>query len=106
MTPGKVIATLTIASGQTDSNVLDYADMRMYDGLVVGAPAVLSETVNPKVSFDKSTYRILRSGGTAIAHSAGAADVIRVIPGMAFKLVATSAVGADRAFEIYAYRRD
>ena len=107
--PWRTTTTLTIASGQTASEVLDFgntesfgsvAKKRKYIVLII-APAVLAETVNPHVArVAGGTYGILRSSGTAIALAACNADQLYPIVCGAMKLVATGAVAADRVFNV------
>lgn len=64
------------------------------------APATLPETVNIQVAGPAGNYCTLRSGGTAIAFSAGCADTITILKASSIKLVSTSGnVAADRTFE-------
>ena len=99
--------TLTILSGATESETLDFGGpMRGPVGIHIVAPATLPETVNPMTAKAGAgaVFGILQSGGTDITLAAGKATQITFLTGRQLKLKATGATAADRVFEISANR--
>lgn len=100
-------ATLTILSGATESEVLDFGSvMRGPVGLHIVAPATLPETVNMLTakSGDGAVFGILQSGGVDIALAAGRATQVTFLTARQMKLKATGAAAGDRVFQISANR--
>ena len=97
--------TLTIANGQTvstDTLSLTRKGRRGRYMVTVFAPATLAETVTVRVAPSAgATFRILQSAGADLAVGAGDAITFDLVAG-ALRLVAGSAVGADRTFELMA----
>lgn len=94
------VVSSQIASGQTESEVLDLDDFKGAFGFVIGGPATLPETITVEVSFDNSTFYTLQSSGNDVEISAGDAVPITFLGWKYMKLVAGSAVGSDRDFEV------
>ena len=95
--------TLTIASAATESDVLDLAGLgaRSIWGLNIISPTTLPDTVKIHVSdIPAGTFQVLQSGGTDITIPAGKSTQLDLLTIGALKLVAGSAVGADRDFRI------
>ena len=95
--------TLTILSGQTESAelVLHGAGGARALSINIISPGTLPETVNIELGNGVGgTYGRLRSGATDIALAAGKSDMLDSIVAETFKLVATGATAADRAFII------
>lgn len=99
--------TLTILSGQTDSELLDSkaANMRGPIGVLVISPASLPETVNVVVSRTLTgQFGVLQSGGADIVLAAGKAVQLSFVTPRAIKLRATSTVAGDRVFDLIGNR--
>lgn len=92
--------TLTIASGQTESNAVEIGGFLR--SCAIFAPMTLPETVTVKIEPTPTgtTFRTLLSGPDDVTVPAGKAVVITEIPFAQVKLVAGSAVGADRVFSV------
>ncbi len=95
------IATLTIPSGQTESNVLDLRGantLRPWYGTLY-APATLPETVTVHVADRTGAFGTLQSPpATDITIPAGKRIAIGPITASRLKLVASAGVAADRVF--------
>lgn len=99
------LGTLTIASGQTDSAVLDADTFRKYEALTIMGPAALTGTVTVQVgTTDASspTFVTLQSPpGTDVAIAAAKAITISPPCFPQFRMHSTGAEGADRTFVIW-----
>jgi hypothetical protein len=96
---------LTIASGQQVSNAFDFGSMSFcYVNVIV--PAALAETIHLEVAINaRGTFGIQTSGGTAIAlvlpiSGVPAATQIGPVVAGAIRLYSTTAVGAQRVFDV------
>lgn len=96
--------TLTIASGQTESEELNLEDngRRIPKNLTFYNPATLPETVVIKLAKTVGgTYASLNDGfGNDVVLLPGKSQVQARVTAGALKLVAGSAVGSDRVFSI------
>lgn len=95
--------TLTIASGQTESDTIDLhgAGNIKPRAMHLYAPATLPETISlhtaPRAT---ATFAPLMSNGTAIPVAAASNQIIYPFQAGAFKLVSGAAVAADRTFNL------
>jgi hypothetical protein len=97
-------ATLTILIGQTQSEELvlsTYTGMgRLAVNVLILAPVSLPETVILHVSIDGTAFAVLQSGATDITIPQGKGTQVINVTAQKLKLVAGSAVGADRIFTL------
>jgi len=98
--------TLTILSGQTESEVLDLqGNMRGPVGLNIQSPVVLAEVVNVRVSSTiAGPFVKQKSGGSDVVQAADSATQITFLTVRFLKLVSTTPVAADRVFAIMGNR--
>lgn len=100
--------TLTIANGQTVSDVLNLQGLgtRHVFGITFRSPATLPETVTLEVSETATgTFEPYQSGGTDITLAAGESTPVTEVIAGALRLVAGSAVAADRVFRLFGNTR-
>lgn len=93
--------TLTILSGQTVSDVLDLAGLgtRHIYMITFRSPVTLPETVTVEVSEDVAgTFEPYQSGDVDVTLPAGEASPVTEMNTRALRLVAGTAVGANRVF--------
>jgi hypothetical protein len=97
-------ATLTILNAQTQSEELivsSYTGMsRIAVNLLIVSPVSLPETVNLHVSIDGTTFAVLQSGATDVSIPQNKGTQVINVTAQKMKLVAGSAVGADRIFTL------
>jgi hypothetical protein len=97
--------TITIASGATDSQVVDALPLAPAVSILIMAPATMPETVKVQVAEKPSgTFVDLQTDGTDITLTAAKATQITVLGGAAWKLKAGGAAGADRVFRVIVNR--
>lgn len=93
--------TLTILSGQTESEELDLTQngVRRVKSIQIAPPAALTGTVTVHVAQDTGgTYVPLANGGTNFTLPVSQAIQLSALVAGALKLVSSGAEGADRAF--------
>ncbi len=95
------LGTLTIGSGQTESDVMDFTKWRgAVHGIAIAPPGTLTGDVKVQVSEDNSTWLDKQSGGADITVPADGHVSVRVMDFKYLRLVSSSAEGADREFII------
>lgn len=94
--------TLTIPSAEQLSEIFLFAENTSRQAVVVAiiAPADLAETVNIQIAGPLDHYAFLKSGGNRIQLSADDADQVIVVCAEKLRLRSTTAVAADRVFEM------
>lgn len=103
--PGLVVnLTLTILSGQTESESLDLVaragGIPIATNLVIQSPVTLPETITARVSVLGSRYSILQSGGADVTIPADRATQVIGVISKTLKLYAGVAVASDRVFDV------
>lgn len=97
-------AIVTIPAGQTSTPEIIVPER--HDMVGIASPAVLPENVFIEVSErSEGTFSILQNGGVDIQCFAGKSLAIAQMPYEVFRLRATVAVAADRAFRILMKKR-
>lgn len=97
------LGTLTIPSGTTPSDSLDFRGWRSAAAyLTIFGPDTLPEVVKVQVSIDGSTWTDLQSSGADITVPAASSVVIKSMGYQYLRLASTTNVGADRTFSINA----
>jgi len=97
-----LIGELTIPSGNTNSNVIDFRKLPL-SGITIFAPAELTGTVkiyvSPSIdSYGTSYWNLLQSGGSDIEIGAGDAVPLDYVGWHHLKLVSGSNEAAARKF--------
>ena len=95
--------TLTIANGQTVSDVLDLGGLgaRRVFSITFRSPATLPETVTLEVAESATgTFEPYQSGGADIVLAVGESTPVTDVIGGALRLVAGAAVGGNRVFAL------
>ena len=101
--------TLTISNGGTVSDALGFNDLRFLDQVTIYAPETLAETVTVEVAGLRvpaaTDWKDFAEAGTPVTLTAGEALTIPDVAFMGLRLVAGSAVAADRVFRVVGNER-
>lgn len=100
------MATLTIAIGDTESNVLD-DPKSLFDNMLFFAPAAIGGVTTVEVSPKRAAntlaadWKTLQSGGSDVALTAGKATPVTLSNAAALRVVTdTTVAGADEVYEV------
>jgi hypothetical protein len=99
-----LLGTLTIASGQTDSNVIQDPTLAGLVGVVFYNPAAFTGTVSVLVAFDDdalfASHAALYNNGSAVQLTAGRVEKHDVCGFKSIAIQSGSAEGADRNVQV------
>lgn len=101
------LGRLTIANGQTASNIIAARELGMARSLVFKNPAAFTGAVTVQVATNEtataSDMLPLSVGGSDVTLTAGKHQVVDVPPGIeALRAVSAAAEAAERVIEVYA----
>lgn len=98
------LPTLVIANGGTESDALDYQDLRHVESLTIFGPSALTGVATVEVAPTRTPvaadWVALQSGGADVTITADKATTIHPGVAQALRIVSSAAEGAERSFPV------